>query len=52
MGANYLFGATPPKAPKIGGRPTTNGQVFGVPWGFSPYETGGGYYHGRVTYTF
>jgi iron complex outermembrane receptor protein len=52
VGANDLFGTTPPKAPNIGGRPTTNGRVFGVPWGFSPYGTGGGYYYGRITYSF
>ena len=52
VGANNLLGTTPPKAPNIGGRPTTNGRVFGVPWGFSPYGTNGGYYYARATFTF
>ena len=52
VGADNLLNKIPPKAPNIGGRPTTNGRVFGVPWGFSPYGTGGGYYYGRITYTF
>jgi iron complex outermembrane receptor protein len=52
VGANNLLDKIPPKAPNIGGRPADNGRVFGVPYGFSPYGTGGGYYYGRVTYSF
>jgi iron complex outermembrane receptor protein len=52
VGANNLFDTIPPKAPNVDGRPTDNGRVFGVPYTFSPYGVEGGYYYGRVTYTF
>jgi len=52
VGANNLFDTVPPKAGNVDGRPTDNGRVFGVPYSFSPYGVEGGYYYGRVTYSF
>ena len=55
IGANNLFDQVPPKAPTVlsgtAYRPE-NGNVFGVPYAFSPYGIDGGYYFGRVTVTF
>jgi iron complex outermembrane receptor protein len=52
VGANNLLNKIPPKAPNVGGRPVDNGRVFGVPYTFSPYGNGGGYYYGRITFNF
>jgi iron complex outermembrane receptor protein len=52
LGADNLFNKIPPRAPNVGGRPVDNGRVFGVPYSIAAYGTGGGYYYGRVTYSF
>jgi iron complex outermembrane receptor protein len=56
VGANNLFDQFPPKTPNAsnGGRlePVNGALVSGVPYGFSPYGINGGYYYGRVTFTF
>jgi len=35
-----------------GGRPVDGGNVYGHPYEFSPFGINGGYYYGRVTYSF
>jgi iron complex outermembrane recepter protein len=56
IGANNLFNQFPPKVPNyVNGstvRPTDGGNIYGVPATFSPFGINGGYYYGRVTYTF
>jgi iron complex outermembrane receptor protein len=56
VGANNLFNQFPPSTPNAsnGGRiePVNGALVSGVPYGFSPYGINGGYYYGRVTFTF
>jgi len=52
IGANNLFNTYPPATPTVGGRPTDGGYVYGVPYSFAPWGNNGGYYYGRVTYTF
>jgi len=52
LGANNLFNSFPPKAPTIEGHPADNGLVYSVPYTFSPYGINGGYYYGRVMFTF
>ncbi len=52
IGANNLFNNYPPLTPTVGGRPTDGGYVFNVPYAFAPWGNNGGYYYGRVTYTF
>lgn len=52
VGANNLFNTLPPKLPTVGGFPVGGGIVFNVPYGFAPWNSNGGYYYGRVTYTF
>ncbi len=57
IGANNLFDQKPPTAPNYTGsngypRPVGGNQVFGLPYLFSPYGVNGGYYYGRVTYSF
>ncbi len=56
IGANNLFNQFPPKTPEgnNGGtiEPVNGALVSGVPYGFSPYGINGGYYYGRVTFTF
>jgi iron complex outermembrane receptor protein len=52
IGANNLFNTYPPLTSTVGGRPTDGGYVFNVPYAFAPWGNNGGYYYGRVTYTF
>ena len=52
IGANNLFDQRPATIPTLDGRPADGNNVFGEPAGFSPYGINGGYYYGRVTYTF
>ena len=57
VGANNLFNHKAPKAPNVsngsgGVRPADGGNVYSAPLGFSPFGINGGYYYGRVTYTF
>jgi iron complex outermembrane receptor protein len=57
IGANNLFDHKAPTMPNIpngsgGVRPADGANVYDAPLGFSPYGINGGYYYGRVTYTF
>ncbi len=56
IGANNLFDTRPATVPNTnnGGtlQPADGNNVYGEPAGFSPYGINGGYYYGRVTYTF
>ncbi|MGC1302894.1 MAG: TonB-dependent receptor [Caulobacteraceae bacterium] len=57
IGANNLFDLKPPTVPNAavaggGVRPADGGNVFGEPAVFSPYGINGGYYYGRITYSF
>ncbi|HEX7886230.1 MAG TPA: TonB-dependent receptor, partial [Phenylobacterium sp.] len=57
IGANNLFNHKAPKVPNIpngsgGVRPADGSNVYGAPLGFSPFGINGGYYYGRVTYSF
>jgi iron complex outermembrane receptor protein len=52
IGANNLFNTFPPRVGQSGGFPLGGGLVFNVPYGFSPFGINGGYYYGRVVYTF
>ncbi|MBS0410612.1 MAG: TonB-dependent receptor [Proteobacteria bacterium] len=57
VGANNLFNEKPPTTPNIsdgagGVRPADGANVYDAPMGFSPFGINGGYYYGRVTYTF
>ena len=58
VGANNLFDTIPGKFPNIDGLPANNNVLaYGVPigggqGGFAPFGVTGGYYYGRVTYTF
>ena len=51
-GANNLFDTKAPGMPNVGGRPADGGNVYNAPMGFSPFGINGGYYYGRVTYSF
>ncbi len=57
VGANNLFNHKPPLTPNIsdgsgGVRPADGANVYNAPLAFSPFGINGGYYYGRVTYTF
>ena len=57
IGANNLFDKHPPGVPNVsngagGVRPLSGNNVYGEPAQFSPYGINGGYYYGRVTFTF
>jgi iron complex outermembrane receptor protein len=53
VGANNLFNQFPPKTPNDStGRPVDGGEVYGVPYSFAPWGNNGGYYYGRITYSF
>jgi iron complex outermembrane receptor protein len=57
VGANNLFDQRPPGVPNVpngngGVRPLSGNNVYGEPAQFSPYGINGGYYYGRVTFTF
>jgi iron complex outermembrane receptor protein len=56
VGANNLFDTRPVTIPTINGggvlRPADGNNVFGEPIQWSPFGINGGYYYGRVTYSF
>lgn len=52
IGANNLFNTLPPKVPTANGRPVSGALVYDVPYLFSPWGVNGGYYYGRVTFSF
>ena len=53
VGANNLFNVKPPTVPFIPGYGLADGTlVYNEPDGFSPFGINGGYYYGRVTYSF
>ena len=56
VGANNLFNHKAPTVPNIpngtGVRPADGSNVYDAPLGFSPFGINGGYYYGRITYTF
>ena len=57
IGANNLFDTRPPNTPNVadgsgGVRPADGSNVYNAPLTFSPFGINGGYYYGRVTYTF
>jgi iron complex outermembrane receptor protein len=57
FGANNLFDKRPPGVPNIpngsgGVRPLSGNNTYGEPLQWSPYGINGGYYYGKVTFTF
>jgi iron complex outermembrane receptor protein len=57
VGANNLFNHRPPAIPEVsngagGVRPADGNNVYGEPLQFSPFGIDGGYYYGRITFTF
>ncbi|THD57965.1 MAG: TonB-dependent receptor [Phenylobacterium sp.] len=57
MGANNLFNHRPPSMPNVpngagGVRPADGNNVYGEPLQYSPFGINGGYYYGRLTFTF
>ncbi len=57
VGANNLFDTRPPSVPNVpngagGVEPSDGNNVYGEPAQFSPWGINGGYYYGRVTFTF
>jgi iron complex outermembrane receptor protein len=57
MGANNLFDHHPPAMPNVsngsgGVRPADGNNVYGEPLQYSPFGINGGYYYGRLTFTF
>jgi iron complex outermembrane recepter protein len=52
LGANNLFNVKPPTVPLYNGKPVDGNDVYGEPFQFSPFGINGGYYYGRITYTF
>lgn len=57
IGANNLLNTRPPAVPNTsngagGVEPTDGNNVYGEPIQFSPFGINGGYYYGRLTYTF
>jgi iron complex outermembrane receptor protein len=56
IGANNLFNQFPPTTPNASNKgtlePVNGALVWNVPYGFSPYGINGGFYYGRVTFTF
>jgi iron complex outermembrane recepter protein len=57
VGANNLFNHRPPAIPEVpngsgGVRPADGNNVYGEPLQFSPFGINGGYYYGRITFTF
>lgn len=57
VGANNLFNARAPGVPNVsngagGVQPSDGNNVYGEPAQFSPFGINGGYYYGRVTFTF
>jgi iron complex outermembrane receptor protein len=54
LGANNLLNTrapTTPVIPALGGIPD-GGHIYSAPYSFAPWGINGGYYYGRVTYTF
>lgn len=53
VGANDLFNTLPPIM-GLGstGQPLNGSLVYNLPYGFAPWGENGGYYYGRVTFTF
>ena len=56
-GANNLFDHRPPSMPNVpngsgGVRPADGNNVYGEPLQYSPFGINGGYYYGRITFTF
>jgi iron complex outermembrane receptor protein len=54
IGANNLFDQTPPNRPQnpANGSPLDGSNVYNAPVGISPFGINGGFYYGRVTYSF
>jgi iron complex outermembrane receptor protein len=56
IGANNLFDIRPPTVPNVanggGVQPADGNNVYGEPDTFSPFGINGGYYYGRVTFSF
>ena len=57
LGANNLFDHRPPSMPNVpngsgGVRPADGNNVYGEPLQYSPFGINGGYYYGRLTFTF
>ncbi|HLZ76820.1 TonB-dependent receptor [Phenylobacterium sp.] len=57
VGANNLFDHHPPAMPNVsngagGVRPADGNNVYGEPLQYSPFGINGGYYYGRITFTF
>jgi len=52
IGANNLFNIFPPRQATVNGAPLGGGVIYNVPYTFSPFGINGGYYYGRVTFTF
>ncbi|MDB5495368.1 MAG: TonB-dependent receptor [Phenylobacterium sp.] len=57
VGANNLFDHKPPSMPNVpngagGVRPADGNNVYGEPLQFSPFGINGGYYYGRLSFTF
>ncbi|HEX2815545.1 MAG TPA: TonB-dependent receptor, partial [Phenylobacterium sp.] len=57
IGANNLFNHRPPSMPNVsngagGVRPADGNNVYGEPLQYSPWGINGGYYYGRITFTF
>jgi len=57
VGANNLFNHRPPSIPNVpngsgGVRPADGNNVYGEPLQYSPFGINGGYYYGRLTFTF
>ena len=57
IGAQNLFNVKPPTIPNVsngagGVKPADGSNVYNAPDGFSPFGINGGYYYGRVTFTF
>jgi iron complex outermembrane receptor protein len=52
VGANNLFDILPPLTPNVNGKPINGAVVYNEPYGFAPWGINGGYYYGRVTYSF
>jgi iron complex outermembrane receptor protein len=53
VGANNLFNTLPPITP-LGstGQPIDGNRIYRLPYSFAPWGSNGGYYYGRVTFTF
>ena len=53
IGANNLLNTFPPITP-LGstGQPIDGNRIYNLPYGFAPWGGNGGYYYGRVTFTF